>query len=63
MRKRKMLLGALLLGIAIIAGSNGITVEAATGKYTPGLPDPASMHNPAWEFCWYYSIFFLKYDE
>ena len=28
-----MLLGALLLGIAIIAGSNGITVEAATGKY------------------------------
>ena len=32
MRKRKMLLDALLLGIAIIAGSNGITVEAAT-KY------------------------------
>lgn len=30
MRKRKMLLDALLLGIAIVAGSNGITVEAAT---------------------------------
>lgn len=37
MRKRKMLLGALLLGIAIIAGSNGITVEAATGKYMSPL--------------------------
>ena len=37
MRKRKMLLDALLLGIAIIAGSNGITVEASTGKYTSPL--------------------------
>jgi uncharacterized repeat protein (TIGR02543 family) len=37
MRKRKMLLNALLLGIAIIAGSNGITVEAATGKYISPL--------------------------
>lgn len=37
MRKRKMLLNALLLGIAIIAGSNGIIVEAATGKYISPL--------------------------
>ena len=37
MRKRKMLLDALLLGVAIIAGSNGITAEAATGRYNSPL--------------------------
>lgn len=37
MRKRKMLLDALLLGVAILAGSNGITAEAATGRYNSPL--------------------------
>lgn len=43
MQKRKMLLNTLLLGIAFIASSNGITAEAATGKYSSLLEISANL--------------------